>query len=92
MLLYGPQRIFWNLIKLRQGYSGQIVTIEDLPERPAVYGDLADDAIDGRVLDRARKDGHQEPLQPSGGCRHAHRPGQECGRRDRHGERQDVVL
>jgi len=40
---------FLNLIKLRQGYSGQIVTIEDLPERPAVYGDLPDDAIDGRV-------------------------------------------
>ena len=40
---------FVELLKLRKDYRGQVVHVEELPERPAEYGDLPDDAVDARV-------------------------------------------
>ena len=40
---------FVELLKLRKDYRGQAVHIEELPERPAEYGELPDDAMDARV-------------------------------------------
>lgn len=42
---------FIELLKLRKGYRGQIVRVEELPEREAEYGSLPEAAIDLRVLD-----------------------------------------
>ena len=40
---------YLELLKQRKGYEGQVVHIQDLPERPAVYGELAEGAVDRRV-------------------------------------------
>ncbi len=40
---------FLDLLKLRKGYEGQIVHIQDLPERQAQYADLPEGALDPRV-------------------------------------------
>jgi DEAD/DEAH box helicase domain-containing protein len=42
---------FIEHLKLRKGYRGQIVRVEELPEREAEYGSLPESAIDLRVLD-----------------------------------------
>lgn len=42
---------FIELLKLRKGYRGQIVRVNELPEREAEYGSLPEDSIDPRVTD-----------------------------------------
>jgi DEAD/DEAH box helicase domain-containing protein len=40
---------FLQLLQQRRTYGGQIVHVEQLPERPAVYGELAPESLDSRV-------------------------------------------
>lgn len=42
---------FIELLKQKKGYRGQILRVEELPERDALYGSLPDGAVDLRVLD-----------------------------------------
>jgi len=42
---------FIDHLKIRKGYRGQIVRVEDLPEREAEYGSLPEGVIDLAVLD-----------------------------------------
>lgn len=42
---------FIELLKQRKNYSGQILRVEELPEREPLYGSLPDGAVDLRVLD-----------------------------------------
>ena len=47
-------QLFLELIRQRQSYRGQISHIEDLPERPALYGDLPEGAVGERTLSALR--------------------------------------
>ena len=39
-----------ELLRLRKNYEGQVVHVQDLPERPATFGELPDGLVDKRVI------------------------------------------
>ncbi len=42
---------YLELLKLRKDYEGQVVHVQELPERNALYADPPDGAVDRRVMD-----------------------------------------